>query len=99
MPEWWKEQGKKIYEILGGCVDRALEEENSEIAIICAAPLAKLAEVEGADYFGAEGHYNYNTAMELSKKAIKLAEREGVPSWMRDDVEEIKKIVKEQGFD
>jgi hypothetical protein len=76
----------------------ALEEKNSDIAIICAAPLAKLAQVENADYFGYEGYYNFNTAMELAKKAVKLAEREGVPSWMKDDVEEIKKIIKDMGW-
>jgi Icc-related predicted phosphoesterase len=99
MPEWWHEEGKKVYTVLGSCVERALREGDSEIAIICAAPLAKLAEVEMASYFGYEGAYNFNTAMELSKKAVKLAEREGVPSWMRDNVEEIKRIIREQGFD
>lgn len=99
MPEWWHEEGKKIYSVLGGCVERALEEKNSEIAIICAAPISKLAEVEGADYFGYEGAYNFNTAMELSKKAVKLAEKEGVPSWMKGAVDEIKGIIKREGFD
>ena len=99
MVEWWKKEGEKIYEVLGGCVARSLEEENPEMAIICAKPLVKLAEVERANYFGYEGRYNYNSAIELSKKAVKLAEKEGVPFFMKDDLVEIKKTIKDLGFE
>jgi len=97
MAEWWQEKGRKIYEELGNCVEMALEEENSEVAILCATPLAVLADLEGANYFGNEGYYNFNTAMDISKEAVKLAEEKGVPNWLKDGVETIKKILKDTG--
>ena len=62
------EAGKRAYEALGECVETALEEENSEVAVICALPLAKLAEAEQANYFGYEGYYNYNRLLSLLRK-------------------------------
>ncbi len=93
-----EELGKKSYEALGVCVERALEEEDSEYATICASGLVHLAKAEGANYFGFENYYNYNTAMELSKEAVKLAEKSGVPDWLKDEVEDIKKALREAGW-
>ena len=96
--EWWEEKGREAYRALGECVEYAIDDENSDIAVICGFPLLKLAEVEGANYFGTEGYYNYNTAHELAKEVVKLADKEGVPSWLQDEVKEMKKILKEGGW-
>ena len=98
MSEWWEEKGKEAYRALGECTETALEDENSEIAVICGYPLLKLAEVEGANYFGTEGYYNYNTAHELAKEAISLAEKEGIPSFLKDELSEMKRTLKKEGW-
>ena len=96
--EWWEEKGRKAYESLGECTQYAIEDENPEIAVICGYPLLKLAEVEGANYFGTQGYYNYNSAHEMAKEAVKLADKKGVPSWMRDEVKEMKETLKTDGW-
>lgn len=91
-----EKKGIKAYKALIDCVNAALEEESSEYAVICALPLIKLAVAEGANYFGFEDlYYNHRTAINVAKEAVKFAEKEGVPSWLEDDLEEIKKIIKE----
>lgn len=97
--EWWEEKGKEAYKVLGECVQQALLDENSEMAIICGYPLLKMAEVEKANYFGYEGFWNFNTAWKLAKEAVELAEKEGVPSWMEDAVKDMKKTLKEMGVE
>ena len=99
MAEWWEDKGHEVYRVLGECVSNALDENESEIAVICGLPLAKLAEVEGANYFGYEGRYNYNTALDMARDVIRLAEEEGVPSFLRDDVEELKRILERVGWE
>jgi len=89
------EYGKKAYEFLGRCVEVALENDDSEVALLCALPLVKLAESEGADYFGYEGGYNYNTAVELGRKAYSFARREGVPSWLKRYLDELGETLEE----
>lgn len=100
MVEWWESRGREAYHALGRCVSEAIENDNSEIAVICGYPMLKLAETEGANYFGGfeAGAYNYNTAHELAKQTVELAEREGVPAFLRDEAEEMKKILKEGGW-
>lgn len=97
-----EKKGIKAYKALIDCVNAALEEESSEYAVICALPLIKLAVAEGANYFGSEDpshpesfYYNHRTAINVAKEAVKFAEKEGVSSWLEDDLEEIKKIIKE----
>jgi len=89
------EAGRRAYEALGECVETAIEEENSEVAVICALPLAKLAEAEMASYFGYEGYYNYNTAINIAEEALEYAKEEGVPSWLRDDLNELERTIRE----
>lgn len=88
------EAGKRAYEALGECVETALEEENSEVAVICALPLAKLAEAEQANYFGYEGYYNYNRAINIAEEALEFAKEEGVPRWLEDDLRELERTIK-----
>ena len=64
------------------------------MAVICALPLVKLAEAEGANYFGYEGVIDYNDAINLAKEALKFAEKEGVPSWLEDDLEELRRTLR-----
>ena len=97
--EWWEEKGKEAYRVLGECVEYAISDENPEMAVICGYPLLKMAEVEKANYFGYEGYWNYNTAWQLAKEAVKLADKEGVPSWMEDAVEDMKKTLKRMGVE
>jgi len=93
MAEWWEEKGQEVYRVLGECIEHALEDENSEMATMCGIALAKFAEAEGANYFGYEGPYNFNRAINLVREALELAEKEGVPRWLEDELEELKKIV------
>jgi hypothetical protein len=93
--EYLNKLGKNAYKALSECVQTAIDEENSEIAVICGLPLVKLASAEGANYFGYENHYNYNTAVGLAKNVTKLADKLGVPRWLRDDITDIKKTLKE----
>ncbi len=88
------EAGKEAYRALIECVDTAIEEDNSEIAVICALPLAKLAQAEGANYFGYEGGYNYNVALNTAREALEYAKEEGVPSWLRDDLRELEETLR-----
>jgi len=81
-------------ESLMKCVDNALLEEDSDIALICALPLAKMLELEKASYFSYESP-NYNHAVSLVKKAKEFIEKEGVVGWMEDGIEELDKILKE----
>jgi len=90
--------GQEAYEKLAVCVMDALEEENSEYAVICGLPLVKLAQAEGANYFGYEGVWNYNIAVELAKKALEFAKEEGVPRWLEDDLQEIERTLREMGY-
>ena len=85
----------KGYEALASCVRAALEEMNSELAVICGLPLVKMASAEAASYV--EDYYN--EAMSLGVEAVRLAESEGVPSWLVDDLEEMKKTLKEAGWE
>lgn len=98
MTTWWEDKGRSAYRSLGECVDMALEEGNSEIAIICGLPLIKLAQAEGANYFGTEGYYNYNSAADLAKEAVELADKEGLPAFLESDKREIKDTLKGMGF-
>jgi len=84
------EAGRNAYRSLIICVDTAIENENSEIAVICASALMDLAKSEGANYFGDEPPFDYNTALNTVKEAVKFAKKEGVPSWLEDDLKEIK---------
>jgi len=86
---------EKGYEALAWCVREALEEEESELAVICGLPLVELANAEKGSYVIESW---YNEAMELGRRALELARREGVPSWLRDDVEKIRRILRESGW-
>jgi len=90
--------GQGAYEALGRCVEESLEEESSEHALICASALVKLADAEGANYFGTQGYYNYNTAMELGKRVLDFVEKEGVPSWMKDDAKQMLQTLRNGGW-
>jgi len=85
---------EKGYETLAWCVREALEEEEPELAVICGLPLVELANTEKASYV----EDWYNEAMELGRRALELARREGVPSYLRDDVEKIRRILRESGW-
>jgi len=90
-------KAEKAYRALIDCVRSALEEDNVEFAVICGLPLVKMGEAEGGDYV-----YEYpyvSEAMELGKEVVEQAEKEGVPSWLRDHVEEIRRILREQGYE
>jgi len=86
---------EKGYEALASCVLEALEEEEPELAVICGLPLVELANAEKGSYVIESW---YNEAMELGRRALELARREGVPSWLRDDVEKIWEILRESGW-
>ena len=98
MAEWWKHTGHTIYQSLGKCTERSLEDGNSEMALICGAPLLRLAQIEGANYFGYEGEYNYNTSVDLAREVVDLAEKEGAPDFLRGYVKEMKDVLKEMGY-
>ncbi len=83
------EAGRNAYRSLIVCVDTAIENENSEVAVICASALMDLAKTESANYFGDEPPFDYNTALATVRKAVKYAKDEGVPSWLKDDLKEI----------
>ena len=53
-------KGIDVYHALGKCVEKALESEDSEYALICGSSLLKLAELENANYFGATMAGKYN---------------------------------------
>jgi len=93
-----KRDGQEAYEKLAICVMDSLEEQDSEFAVICGLPLVKLAQVEGANYFGYEGDWNYNIAVELAKKARDFAKKAGVPDWLEDDLAEMEETLKEMGW-
>jgi len=96
--EWWKEKGREAYNVLGECTTLALENENSEMAVICGYPLLKLAETENANYFGTEGTFNYNSAHFIAKEVIELSKEKGVPSWFNHEIAEMEKILKDGGW-
>lgn len=89
-----EKSGRESYKALIGCVRIALQEEQSEYAVICGVALLRLADAEKANYFGATEAvpYDYNTAMGLTKDIIKLADKQGVPHWLDDELKQIKKI-------
>ena len=91
------EKGREAYKALIKCVNESLEQGSSEYAVICALPLIKLAEIESANYFGGAKAmpYDYNTAWDVSKKALVLAGKEGIPTFLEKGEEEIKKVVAE----
>ena len=86
---------RRGYNTLISCVRSALKERNSELAVICGLPLVKLADAESGTYVDVE----YNEAMDLGSEVVKLAEEEGVPSWLKDDLEEIKKVLRSHGWE
>lgn len=92
MRKLW-EKGKEAYKVLGECVEDAIADNNAEMAIVCGYPLLKLAEAERATYFGYEGAWDYNRALELAEEAVKLADKEGVPSWMEGIVDDMRKTI------
>ena len=96
--EWWEEKGREAYRVLGECVEYAISDENSEMAVICGYPLLKMAEVEKGSFFGYEGYWNYNRAIDLAREAVKLADKEGVVRWMEDAVKDMKKTLREMGI-
>jgi len=96
--EWWEKKGKEAYRVLGECVVYAIEDENAEMAVICGYPLLKMAEVEKGSFFGDEGYWNYNRALDLAREAVRLAEKEGVVKWMESAVEDMKKTLKKGGW-
>ncbi len=98
MTTWWENKGRIAYQSLGSCVDMALEKGNAEIAIVCGLPLVKLAQAEGANYFGTEGQYNYNSAVSLARESVKLADKEGLPGFLEGDKREIEETLKGMGF-
>jgi len=92
-----KRKAEEAYRALIDCVRTALEEENAELAVICGASLVKMGEVEKGSYI-----YEYpyvNEAMELGIEVVKLAEREGVPSWLEKYVDEMKRILEDAGYE
>lgn|GEM_PF-4021286 len=94
--EYLRRKGREAYEALISCVAGALEEEDPEYAVLCGYPLLKMAEAELGSYYPAEEFYN--RAFALSREVVRLAEREGVPSWLRRKVEEMKRILREEGW-
>jgi len=83
------EYGKNAYKDLILCIDEAIENEEPDVAVICAFGLSHLAQAEKASYWGTEGAYDYNTAMDRVRRAIKFAKKEGVPSYLRKELEEL----------
>ena len=81
--------GRDAYRSLIVCVDSAIENKNPEIAVICGSALMDLAKTESANYFGDEPPFDYNTALNTVREAVKYAKKEGVPSWLKDDLKEI----------
>ncbi len=78
------------------CVETAIDYENSEIALICAVPLAKMLDIERGNYFSDE-RPNYNHAVAIVKSAFNFIKKEGLPSWMHNDFNKLKEFVKELG--
>ena len=94
--EYLRKKGREAYMALISCVTSALEEEDPEYAVLCGYPLLKMAEAELGSYYPADEFYN--RALELSREVVRLAEREGVPSWLRRKVEEMKRALREAGW-
>jgi len=85
------EHGRNAYKDLIFCVDEAIENDEPDVAVICGYALLHLAKAENASYWGYEGAYNYNMAMDSVKKAIKFAKKEGVPSFLKNELKEMEK--------
>jgi len=98
MPRRLNEIGRKAYEVLIRCVEEAMEEDNPDYVMICALPLAKLAEAEMGSFFGYEGYPNYNTALYTAKRALEYLEKTGVAHYHRDDLEELRETLKDLGW-
>jgi len=96
---WWEKKGIEAYKtLIDGLNEALLEEETTDIQLLFAYPLLKLAEIEKANYFGyIDRYYNYNTAIELVKKVLENVKKHGVAYFMKDKVEEIEKTLKDMG--
>ena len=91
-----REELRKAYRALEECVFMALGNDNLEIAVICAVPLAKLAEIEAGSYLAdAE---DYNNALPLSERVLEEAEEASLPSWLKRRVRELRQILEETGW-
>jgi len=83
------EYGKNAYRDLILCIEKAIDDDEPDVAVVCAFGLSHLAQAEKASYWGYEDVYGYNTAMNEVKKAIEFAKKEGVPSYLRKELEEL----------
>lgn len=90
--------GINAYRSLIICVDTAIEEGHSEMAIVCASGLVSLADAEGANYLPSEARFNYNIAIKKVKQALGFAKSEGLPSFQRRTVIDIENKLKNMGY-
>ena len=94
------EHGENAYKELSMCVFDAINNDEPDVATICAYGLLHLAQAEKGSYWGYKGAYNYNTAMETVETALRfIKEKGGVGMWLEKMYKEmLEEYEKETGM-